>query len=88
LFYVGNNEQEILLIDWCEEIIDSYAIEIKNDSKAFQNALAFCAIINYYRPDLMYEFYFNSSLLYYSFHFFYLVISNHFNPIDRLVIFK
>jgi hypothetical protein len=70
LFYVGNNEQEILLIDWCEEIIDSYAIEIKNDTKSFQNALAFCAIINYYRPDLMYEFIL--ILLYYIIHFIFL----------------
>lgn len=49
----GNNEQENLLIEWCEEIVDTYAIDIKNDSKAFQNALAFCAIIHHYRPDLM-----------------------------------
>jgi hypothetical protein len=54
-FFIENNEQENLLIEWCEEIVDSYAIEIKNDSKAFQNALAFCAIIHYYRPDLMYK---------------------------------
>jgi hypothetical protein len=50
---VGNKEQENLLIQWCEEIVDSYAIEIKHGPKAFQNALAFCAIIHFYRPDLM-----------------------------------
>jgi len=48
-----NHEQELLLIDWCEEIVDDYEIDIKKDSKAFQNALAFCAIVNYYRPDLI-----------------------------------
>ncbi|UJR27367.1 hypothetical protein I4U23_008659 [Adineta vaga] len=46
-------EKETVFIDWCEEIVDSYAIEIKNDSKAFQNSLAFCAIIHHYRPDLI-----------------------------------
>lgn len=51
----GSNEQDSLLIEWCEETVDAYAIDIKNDSKAFQNALAFCAIVHYYRPDLMYE---------------------------------
>ncbi|CAF0780702.1 unnamed protein product [Adineta steineri] len=50
----GNNtEKETLLVDWCEEIVDTYAIEIKKDSKAFQNSLAFCAIIHHYRPDLI-----------------------------------
>jgi len=53
-FFEGNNAQQTVLIEWCEEIVDSYAIEIKNDSKAFENSLAFCAIIHHYRPDLMY----------------------------------
>lgn len=51
--FVGNNEQEGLLFEWCREIIDQYALEIKQNSKAFQNALAFCAIVHHYRPDLM-----------------------------------
>jgi hypothetical protein len=53
-FFLGKTGQETLLIEWCEEIVDAYAIEVKKDSKAFQNGLAFCAIIHYYRPDLMY----------------------------------
>ncbi|CAF0758471.1 unnamed protein product [Adineta ricciae] len=48
-----STDKESTLIDWCEEIVDSYAMEIKNDSKAFQNSLAFCAIVHYYRPDLI-----------------------------------
>ncbi|CAF0935319.1 unnamed protein product [Rotaria sp. Silwood1] len=48
----GNNQQETLF-EWCEEILDSYNIKIKNDSKSFQNCLAFCAIVHYYRPDLI-----------------------------------
>jgi hypothetical protein len=84
-FFEGNNEQENLLIEWCEEIVDSYALEIKKDSKAFQNGLAFCAIVHYYRPDLMYV---KDEIFKKSIFFFCLVISNHFNPTDRLVIFK
>ena len=55
LFFKENNQHEILF-DWCKEILDSYDDEIKNQSKSFQNALAFCAIIHYYRPELMYEY--------------------------------
>jgi hypothetical protein len=84
-FFEGNNAQQTVLIEWCEEIVDSYAIEIKNDSKAFENSLAFCAIIHHYRPDLMYAKTLNKKKQY---PFVYLAISNHFNPIDRLVIFK
>ena len=53
LSFEENHQQETLLIDWCTDITDAYAIEIKKDSRGFQNALAFCAIVHYYRPDLM-----------------------------------
>ena len=52
-----DNNQHETLFGWCKEILDSYDDdEIKNQSKSFQNALAFCAIIHYYRPELMYEY--------------------------------
>lgn len=51
--FVGNTEQENVLFQWCEEILVEYALEIKQNSKTFQNALAFCAIVHHYRPDLM-----------------------------------
>ncbi|CAF4325673.1 unnamed protein product, partial [Rotaria magnacalcarata] len=48
----GNNHEENLL-QWCEDIIHSYSITVKNDIKSLQNCLSFCAIVHYYRPDLI-----------------------------------
>ncbi|CAF3849574.1 unnamed protein product [Rotaria magnacalcarata] len=47
-----NNHEENLL-QWCEDIIHSYSITVKNDIKSLQNCLSFCAIVHYYRPDLI-----------------------------------
>lgn len=47
------DEEAVRLVDWCKEIMPDYSIDIEKDSKAFQNALAFAAIIEHYRPDLM-----------------------------------
>ncbi|CAF4817504.1 unnamed protein product, partial [Rotaria socialis] len=48
----GSNHEENLL-QWCEDIIHPYSITVKNDTKSLQNCLAFCAIVHYYRPDLI-----------------------------------
>lgn len=52
VLFKGNNQNETLF-EWCQEILNTYDLDIKSDSKAFQNCLAFCSVIHYYRPDLM-----------------------------------
>lgn len=42
------------LIDWAQEVTNGYSgVKIINMTTSWRNGLAFCAIINYYRPDLL-----------------------------------
>ena len=42
------------LLDWCIEITRGYqGIKLTNWTTSWRNGLAFCAIVNRFRPDLM-----------------------------------
>nr|DBA27049.1 TPA: hypothetical protein GDO54_011230 [Pyxicephalus adspersus] len=42
------------LLAWCKEITKNYrGVKITNFTTSWRNGLAFCAILNYFRPDLM-----------------------------------
>lgn len=42
------------LLEWCKEITKDYpGVKVTNLTTSWRNGLAFCAIIHYFRPDLM-----------------------------------
>jgi len=42
------------LLDWCIEVTRGFpGIKLTNWTTSWRNGLAFCAIINHFRPDLM-----------------------------------
>lgn len=42
------------VIDWAQEVTTGYSgVKIINMTTSWRNGLAFCAIIHYYRPDLL-----------------------------------
>ena len=42
------------LLDWCIQVTRGYqGIKLTNWTTSWRNGLAFCAIINQFRPDLM-----------------------------------
>ncbi|CAF1239679.1 unnamed protein product, partial [Didymodactylos carnosus] len=41
------------ILNWCQMITEPYGLQIKNDTQAFNNGLAFCAIIHRFRPELI-----------------------------------
>lgn len=46
------------LLEWCKEITKDYPqCNITNMTTSWSNGIAFCAIIHYFRPDLMWVFY-------------------------------
>lgn len=43
------------LLEWCKDITKSYnGIKVTNLTTSWRNGMAFCAIIHYFQPDLMY----------------------------------
>lgn len=41
------------LLRWCQIVVQPYGLRIENFTTAWQDGLAFCAIIHRFRPDLM-----------------------------------
>lgn len=42
------------LLEWCKDITKSYAgIKVTNLTTSWRNGMAFCAIVHYFKPDLM-----------------------------------
>lgn len=43
------------LLEWCKDITKSYnGIKVTNLTTSWRNGMAFCSIIHYFQPDLMY----------------------------------
>lgn len=42
------------LLEWCKEVTAHYpGVRVTNLTTSWRNGLAFCAIINHFRPDLV-----------------------------------
>lgn len=42
------------LLEWCKDITKGYpGVKVTNLTTSWRNGLAFCAIIHYFRPDLL-----------------------------------
>jgi len=42
------------LLEWCKDITKGYpGVKVTNLTTSWRNGLAFCAIIHYFRPDIM-----------------------------------
>ena len=43
-----------ICIDWAQEVTNGYSgVKIFNMTTSWRNGLAFCAIINHYKPELL-----------------------------------
>lgn len=42
------------LLEWCKDITKGYpGVKVTNLTTSWRNGLAFCAIIHYFRPDIL-----------------------------------
>lgn len=45
------------LLDWCKDVTQDYpGVKVTNLTTSWRNGMAFCAIVHYFQPELMYVF--------------------------------